>query len=285
MKQLTMNTRFLRQAFLASLLLIAGSLFVQARDFKAMSFNIRMSASAKADGDNCWNNRREAVVGLLRQEAPDFFGVQEALPDQYQYLNKKMRKYGHVGVGRDDGKAKGESMTVYYNKRRFRLLDSGTRWLSETPEEVSFGWDAACRRTVTYVLLHDKKSGRNICYFNTHLDHMGPTARRESILLLCRLIDEMAPAGTPVILGGDMNSTLESSIFKPLEAHQLLSARDIAPESDFGGTYNGWGEADSQIDHFFVRSIDVKKFSVLRGDYGVPYVSDHYPVTILFSLK
>ena len=280
-----MSIRFLRQVFLASLLLTAGSLFVSASDYKALSFNIRMSASAKADGDNCWENRREAAVRLLRNESPDFFGVQEALPDQYRYLNKKMRKYGHVGVGRDDGKAEGESMTVYYNKRRFKLLDSGTRWLSETPEEVSYGWDAACRRTVTYVLLQDKRNGRQICYFNTHLDHMGPVARRESILLLCRLIEEMAPKGTPIILGGDMNSTLDSPIFKPLEDQQLLSARDIAPVSDSGITYNGWGDSGAQIDHFFVRGIDVKQFSVLREDYGVPYVSDHYPISITFTLK
>lgn len=280
-----MKARFLRQAFLASLLLIAGSLLVQAQDYKAISFNIRMSANAKADGEHCWSNRRKAVVKLLRQEAPDFFGVQEALPDQYKYLNRKMWKYGHVGVGRDDGKAEGESMTVYYNKRRFRLLDSGTRWLSETPDEVSFGWDAACRRTVTYVLLQDKKSGRNLCFFNTHFDHVGSTARRESVLLLCRLVDEMAPKGTPIILGGDMNSTLDDPIFKPLEEHQLLPARDMAPVSDFGPTYNGWGKGSGQIDHFFVRSVDVQQFSVLRGDYGVPYVSDHYPVSITFTLK
>lgn len=282
---MTTNSRFFRQTLLASLLLIAGSLFVQAREYKALSFNVRMSASAEADGDNCWENRREAAVQMLRQEAPDFFGVQEALPDQFEYLNQELRRYGHVGVGRDDGKAEGENMAVYYNKRRFKLLDSGTRWLSETPEEVSFGWDAACRRTVTYVLLKDKRNGRKICYFNTHLDHMGPVARRESILLLCRLVDEMAPKGAPIILGGDMNSTLDSPIFKPLEVHQLLSARDIAPVSDNGLTYNGWGKANAQIDHFFVRSIDVKTFNVLRDDYGVPYVSDHYPISITFTLK
>ena len=275
----------LRQHVLTLSLAFMASLLIQAQDYKAISFNIRMSASAAADGDNCWANRREAAVALLKAEAPDFFGVQEALPDQYQYLNKKMRRYGHIGVGRDDGKAEGESMAIYYNKRRFRLLDSGTRWLSETPDEVSFGWDAACRRTVTYVRLQDKKTGQELCYYNTHLDHVGKVARRESIRLLCRLIDEMAPKGIPVILGGDMNSTLDSPIFTPLAEDGLLSARDLAPLSDDGGTYNGWGKASDQIDHFFVRSLAVSTFHVIRDDYGVPYVSDHYPISIAFRLE
>ena len=162
-------------------------------------------------------------------------------------------------MGRDDGKNEGENMVVYYNKRRFRLLDSATRWLSETPEQVSLGWDGACRRTVTYVLLQEKKTGKKIAYLNTHLDHVGPVARRESVLLLCKFIDELVPAGVPVILGGDMNSTIEDNIFRPLEqkAHMKV-ARDVAPVTDNEGTYNAWGRHADVIDHFFIR--DVKSY-------------------------
>lgn len=259
---------------------------LRAKDFKVISYNIRNSSSAQADGDNCWENRRKATLKMIKKEKPDMIGMQEVLPDQFEYINKHTRKsYGHVGVGRDDGKNEGEIMCIYYNSRRFDLLDSSTHWLSETPDVVSLGWDGACRRTVTYVLLQEKKTGKKIAYFNTHLDHVGPVARRESVLLLCRLIGQLAPAGVPVILGGDMNSTITDSIFRPLDDCGMLVARDIAPQTDNRGTYNGWGKANEVIDHFFVRGVKPLEFHCLDGDYGVPFISDHYPISFQFRLK
>ena len=276
---------------LAALLLSFTALptALQAKDFKVISYNIRNSGgaanAAKADGENCWMNRRHATINLIKREKPDMIGMQEVLPDQYEFINKKIKGYGHIGVGRDDGKNEGEYMVIYYNKRRFRLLDSTTRWLSETPEQVSLGWDGACRRTVTYVLLQEKKTGQKIAYLNTHLDHVGPVARRESVLLLCKFIDELVPAGVPVILGGDMNSTIEDVIFRPLEekAHMKV-ARDVAPITDNEGTFNAWGRHADVIDHFFVRDVTPLEFHCLKGDYGAPFISDHYPISLIFSL-
>ena len=280
-----------QRIILAALLLAFTALptALQAKDFKVISYNIRNSGgaanAAKADGENCWMNRRQATINLLKREKPDMIGMQEVLPDQLAYINKKAKGYGHIGVGRDDGKNEGEYMVIYYNKRRFRLLDSTTRWLSETPEQVSLGWDGACRRTVTYVLLQEKKTGQKIAYLNTHLDHVGPVARRESVLLLCKFIDELVPAGVPVILGGDMNSTIEDVIFRPLEekAHMKV-ARDIAPITDNEGTFNAWGRHADVIDHFFVRDVTPLEFHCLKGDYGAPFISDHYPISLIFSL-
>ena len=275
---------------LTALLLVTSALplSLQAKDIKVISYNIRNSGgaanAAKADGENCWMNRRHATLNLIKREKPDMIGMQEVLPDQYAFINKKVKGYGHIGVGRDDGKSQGEIMAVYYSKKRFRLLDSATRWLSETPEQVSLGWDGACRRTVTYVLLEEKKTGKKIAFLNTHLDHVGPVARRESVLLLCKLIDELVPAGVPVILGGDMNSTIEDEIFCPLEqkAHMKV-ARDVAPITDNEGTFNGWGRHADVIDHFFVRDVTPLEFHCLNGDYGAPFISDHYPISLTIS--
>jgi len=270
----------------AALLLVLAALpsLAQAKDFKVISYNIRNSSAYKEDGANCWENRKKATINLLKREKPDMIGMQEVLPDQLAYINKKARGYGHIGVGRDDGKSKGEFMVIYYNKRRFRLLDSTTRWLSATPEEVSLGWDGACRRTVTYVLLEEKKTGKKIAYLNTHLDHVGPVARRESVLLLCRLVDELVPAGVPVILGGDMNSTIADTIFKPLiEKSHMQVARDVAPVTDNEGTYNAWGRHADVIDHIFIRDVTPLEFHCLNGDYGAPFISDHYPISLTFS--
>lgn len=262
---------------------MVGILPMSASDFKAISYNIRNSSATREDGDNCWDNRKEATINLFNIEKPDMIGMQEVLPDQLGYIARHARGYKYVGVGRDDGKNEGENMCIFYNKRRFRLLDSNTHWLSETPDEVSLGWDGACRRTVTYVLLQEKKTGRKIAYLNTHLDHVGPAARRESVLLLCKLIEEMVPAGTPVLLGGDMNSSIDDDIFRPLDNIGMLVARDVAPITDNKGTYTGWGRTSAVIDHFFLRGLTPTAFRCLDGDYGAPYISDHYPVSVEFD--
>lgn len=268
---------------LASLLAVPASLM--AKDFKVISYNIRNSGAAADDGANCWENRKPATLKLFRAEKPDMIGMQEVLPDQLEYMTLHMHSRGYrmVGVGRDDGAGKGENMCIYYNSRRFRLLDSNTHWLSATPDEVSLGWDGACRRTVTYVLLQEKRTGKQIAYLNTHLDHVGPVARRESVLLLCKLINDMVPAGVPVILGGDMNSTIDDDIFTPLSTKSnLKAAREVSPVTDNRGTYNGWGRASSVIDHIFFRDVTPIAFRCLDGDYGAPYISDHYPVSFTF---
>ena len=276
-----------RHSFLILAALLCFSILpamMQAKDYKAVSFNIRLNNSS--DGDNAWPNRKQACVDFIKKERPDFFGIQEALPGQYDWFKQKLsRRYGFVGVGRDDGKNEGEAMAVFFNKRRFRLLESHTYWLSETPERVSKGWDAACRRTVTFVHLKDKRNGKQICYFNTHLDHVGKVARRESVLLLCDLIKKHVPEGMAVVLGGDLNSGVDSEIFEPFGEIGLLASREVSPVTDYLGTYNGWGKADSVIDHFFIRDVKPLTFRCVRDNYGVPFISDHYPICMTFAIR
>lgn len=251
-------------------------------DLLIMSFNIRNSSG---DGAHNWGNRRDKVAAMVLKELPDAMGMQEMLPDQLEYLDSALASdYDRIGIGRDDGKKEGESMCIYYRRSRLQLLNWETRWLSETPTEVSLGWDGACRRTVTIARFRDRRDGKEFLYMNTHLDHVGPVARRESIKLLCDWADQLGK-DIPVIIGGDMNSDLSDDIFRPLEQHRLLSARDIAPVTDNEITYNAYGKGKpSVIDHFFVRGWQhVKLFRTLNGDYGVPYISDHYPVVTLLS--
>ena len=165
---------------IALLLLLAASFSMPAfaadgaEPIKLISYNLRNSHGK--DGDNVWMKRRHATPEMIRREAPDVFGVQEGLIDQLHYIDAECPQYARVGVGRDDGAEKGEFMAVYYLHDRFELLDSGTFWLSETPDKVSRGWDGACNRTVTWVELKDRKSGKEFFYFNTHLDHKGKGA-------------------------------------------------------------------------------------------------------------
>lgn len=252
-------------------------------EIKVISYNIRTMAR---DGENNWENRRHATRNMLNRHNPDLFGLQEAMTPHLKYIDNFFPQYSRVGVGRDDGKMGGEVMAIYYNKERFELLESGTFWLSETPDKVSRGWDAACNRTVTWVKVRDKESRKRFYYFNTHLDHRGRVAQTESIKLVVEKIKEIAGERAIVILGGDFNVVPEDEIFEPL-GEFMLEARTTAAEADVKGTFNMFGKLKeySVIDHLFFRGRRAKchEYRVLDGDYGAPFISDHYPVEIVLT--
>lgn len=255
----------------------------QAQELKIISFNVRYNSWNNIDGENGWPYRKNAVVRMINEERPAAIGLQEALIDQLLYLDSCLPQYRRIGVGRDDGKEGGEFMAIYYDTTRLTAHRVGTSWLSETPMEPSKGWDAACYRTVTSVFFTDKISGQSFYYHNTHLDHMGTVARAESAKYLASLTSEAE--GSPVILGGDMNSTIDDTIFRALYNVGLQDARTLTDSTSNAITYNAYGKAEgSVIDHFFVKDVEVVSFRTLNGDYGVPYISDHYPIEIVIRL-
>lgn len=255
------------------------------KEIKVISFNIRTIAH---DGDNNWKNRRHATRNMLNMHNPDLFGLQEAMKPHLKYIDKFFPQYKRVGVGRDDGKKAGEMMAIYYNTERFDLLDSGTFWLSETPEKVTIGWDAACFRTVTWVQVRDKESRKKFYYFNTHLDHRGRVAQTESIKLIGEKIKEIAEPRAVVILGGDFNVLSEDSILVPLREF-MREARTTAAVADEKGTFNAFGRQKEQsvIDHIFYRGRKVicSEYRILDGNYGAPFISDHYPLEIILTFR
>ena len=266
-------------AFMSLLCLAACSLSTGGESsMKVISYNIRYTGEPKSDGNNHWDWRRAASINMVREERPVVMGVQEALAPQLQFLDENLPEYDYVGVGRDDGVSAGEHMAIFYLKEAVELDDWGTFWLSQTPDEVTMGWDAVCYRTCTWALMRDKVSGKPFAVLNTHLDHRGQQAREQSIILIVNRIKEIVPEGTPLLLMGDFNSTTDNEIFLPLKA-VMEDAREVATQSDRRGTFNGWGKASSVIDHIFVRGVEVDRFSVLCDkNYGAPYISDHYPV-------
>lgn len=253
---------------------------------KIISFNIRLSAN-KVDGRNAWKYRKDATLEMIQKETPSAFGLQEAMPDQVKYISDAFPQYDYVGVGRDDGKKSGEFMAIFYLKDKFELLDSGTYWLSETPDVVSRGWDAQCNRTLTWVKLKEISTGKVFFYYNTHLDHIGEKAREESVKLIVDIIKKNVPEGMPVIFGGDLNSSIDSPIFNPLLDMNMKSVRETAPETDHKGTFNAFGTAPSNIilDHIFIRDIEPISYRTLVENYGAPYISDHYPIEVVLKLK
>lgn len=199
-------------------------------------------------------------------------------------------EYGVVGVGREDGKEKGEYSALWYKKNRFDLLDSGYFWLSETPEVPgSKGWDGACERIASWAKLKDKTSGKEFFALNTHLDHVGVVARREGISLMLDRVNQLS-GGLPVIVTGDFNSEPESDVIKhvtdPANPEHLTDARLASPVV-YGPawSFHDFGKIPYQhrplIDYVFVRNgFDVLRYGVLAETENEAFLSDHAPVLV-----
>ena len=244
---------------------------------KVMSYNIRLGVAK--DGDNAWDLRKEATPAMLEDQNPLVFGVQEAYDFQLAYITEQCPQYACIGVGREDGVSKGEHMSIFYQKDLVEVQDWGTYWLSETPDEPSKGWDAACYRTATWALLKIKKTGTQFYYVNTHLDHVGLIARKKGLALIVDRIAAMNPDGYPMILTGDLNVQPDDPCLEDLNK-QMKSARVEAKKTTDKASFNGWGRASQTIDYiYFVGFKKCEEFAVVDQTYaGKPYISDHYPV-------
>lgn len=279
----------MKRVLLVLILIVGQGPFFQsifAQEIKVISFNIRNSNAPREDGEYAWPYRINAVCNMIETEKPDLIGMQEPLLNQLTDIDKRLyRKYQRVGCARDNGITRGEFCAIYYNIDRLDLIWQRTRWLSTTPSNPSRGWDAACMRIVTMAHFVEKSTGKSIYYVNTHLDHVGSTARAESIRLIAGFIKKYIPDGAAVIVGGDMNLDSDNRVFEPLRGLGFDSARDIAPRTDFKNTFNGFGKFQpSMVDHFFIRNIQPSIFKTLKKKYGIKYISDHYPIEIIFSL-
>ena len=248
-------------------------------DLKVMSYNIRMGAAK--DGTNSWEYRYPATALMLEDQKPDVFGVQEAFNYQIRFIEDNFMDYDCVGVGRDDGKQKGEFMSIFWNKKTVKMIRWGTFWLSETPDKPSMGWDAACKRTATWALMKDKKTGKQFYFVNTHLDHRGAEAQRKGLELIVERIAQINPKGYPMVLTGDFNVKPDNVALKDLDT-KMQSARKIAPRTDNHPTFNNWGKIkpDMVIDYIYVSGFSAcPEYHTVTEKYGTwKYVSDHYPI-------
>lgn len=269
-----------RLCFFLSVLLLPTLLFAdEPKDrLTAMSYNIRLGSAD--DGTNSWKYRYPASALMLLDQQPDVVGIQEALDMQVAYLREFVDGYKLVGVGRDDGKKEGEYMAILYKTQTVKLLKWGTFWLSDTPDTPSLGWDAACRRTATWAFFRHKATGRKFLMVNTHLDHVGKQARIKGMALILDRIKELNPEGLPVVLTGDFNAVSTDEALAPV-AIRMKNARDIAPDTDRGPTYNGWGKESAVIDHIFYSGFgSCPRFEVVRKPYAErTFISDHHPVS------
>jgi endonuclease/exonuclease/phosphatase family metal-dependent hydrolase len=283
----------MKNSFLVvSIFLLSLNLSAKApQTLKVSTFNIRLDTPV--DGINTWSLRKDSVCAFIQKTNLAIFGLQEVKHNQLVDLQGCLLGFSSVGVGRDDGKEGGEYSPVFYDNKRFKLIDSGTFWLSETPTVGgSKGWDAAFPRIVSWVKLKDAVSKRTLFVFNTHFDHIGLEARRKSALLIQQKVAEIAPHSAVIILG-DFNSTPNDEAYKTMVAPKKgFSDAHVKAKVSVGEkwSFHGFGSVKPaerlMIDFVFINS----KFEALRFEnrfieHDGYYLSDHNPLIVTLSFK
>ena len=253
-----------------------------------MTYNLRYNNPN--DGVNRWDARKENVADLLQNYQPDVFGTQEGLSDQITWLDRTLADYSYVGVGRDDGKQKGEYCAVFYKTAKYNLIKQATFWLSETPEEISVGWDAVLERICTYLLLENKETKQRFYVFNAHFDHIGNMARINSSKLISSKISKYNLDNYPCVLMGDLNLLPETDPIQYL-SKQLDDSKTLAGEKVSGpkGTFNAFKHKEAvtdRIDYIFISKGDarVNQYKVIDDQVEGRYPSDHLPVLVEVEL-
>lgn len=271
--------------FLFSLALLCGfTTLTYAQQLTVGSYNVRYDNPG--DTGNLWADRAPVVAELIRFHDFDVFGTQEALKNQLDDISKALPQYERYGVGRDDGKDKGEHSAIFFKKDRFKVLDKGDFWLSETPDKPSLGWDATCcNRIASWVYLQDLGTKKKFYFFNAHYDHQGMQARKESSKLMLRKIKEIAKK-EPVILTGDFNGDHSSEWYQELANSDLLkdTYKEVAHPYANNASFNGFKQQSDRneiIDHVFVTdNFKANKWGILTDTYHGKFPSDHFPILV-----
>lgn len=275
--------KILYQYILSVFILFTISSNIYSQPHSIISYNIRYDNNW--DIENSWKIRRNKISQILVQYSPSIIGIQEGLLNQVQYIDSSLIDYDYVGVGRDDGKKKGEFCAIYFDTTRYVLLKNSTFWLSETPDTISVGWDAALERICTYGLFKDRITKEEFLVFNTHFDHIGVVAREKSSELILKRINKINHQSLPVILMGDFNSIPNSSPVKEIKI-ELSDALQISLEKLQGprGTFNGFNEdlpIEKRIDYIFTNDLKVLSYTHINERLNNNrHISDHLPVMI-----
>ncbi len=258
--------------------------------FDVMSYNIRLNSQSDIPGGNGWDDRKDWLTSLVRYHEPAIFGLQEVLLGQLEFIQEKFPDYTFSGLGRDDGIKGGEFSPIFYDNKMFELIDEGTFWLSETPEVPSKGWDADINRIVSWVKLRHKSSDKEFFFLNTHFDHIGVEARKNSAQLIIEKVKKIA-RDKPFILTGDFNVPDDSDPYKLLAA-AFNDAKVVSQQGHYGpkGSWStfavcGDTKPDRRIDFIFVHNtIKVFKHAIISDSKEGRYPSDHLPVVAKIAL-
>lgn len=261
--------------------------------------NIRYDNNGLWENEKPWNDRKTYVASSIKFNSRNVNTVvtlQEVLHNQVEDLTELLGEdWSYYGVGREDGLTKGEYSPIFYKNTDWKLLESKTFWLSETPDKPSKGWDAALERIVSWVHLEHKHTGIKVNVFSTHFDHQGVVARKESTKLIISKTKSIN--SSPSFFGGDFNTEPTDEPYKIASKHLLDARKEVHRDIDRYGHYEGFTytgfdggivERAKVLDYLWVDkkdtqndkgySLKVEDFAVLHSEFNGVYMSDHRPV-------
>lgn len=169
------------------LLLLAAVASVTARaateKIRIMSYNIPMGNILVTDGNgrNTWENRCAVIHQYLNDVAPDLLGMQEPVRQELCDILRGIPNYAMVGTARNNGAESGEYTAIIYRTDRFRVLDTGNYWLTETPDVHSKVEGSSHYRIATWAYMEDLHSGARFLITNTHLSYDSQPVRQAQI--------------------------------------------------------------------------------------------------------
>lgn len=253
---------------------------------RVMSFNLR----CKNDGEQTITNRSKVAVEVIKQYAPDSFGVQECTPRWKRILAYNLDgKYACVGAARDYYGPFTEYSSIYYLKDKYDVIDSGTFWLSETPEKRwTKSFDSACFRVASWALLEDKETGVRYTHINTHLDHVLDTTREAQMTVLIDCVNKVAN-GSPIVMTGDFNA-YEDELVYSVARESFNDCKVVAENTEHGRTFTSYGKKEEDgtgaIDYIFISpEVKVDTYKIIRNTVQGIYPSDHYPIVADIKIK
>lgn len=254
---------------------------------RIMSFNLRYTD----DEEGSIKNRSKIALAIIEQYAPDSFGVQEATGEWMKILNKNLEeKYACVSQTRSKSKDS-ETAAVFYLKDKFELIDSGTIWLSDTPDVPYSVYELSDnKRIATWATLKNKETDKIYTHINTHLDTVDEVNLLQANVLLNK-INELSENGYPVVCTGDFNADRNTAVYEKL-LECAADVRVIAENTEDGITFHEYGikeENDIQfaIDYVFIvpKGIEAENYKIIRDTAKGMYPSDHYPIIADINFK
>lgn len=253
---------------------------------RIMSFNVRCAN----DGEQTITNRSKVAMEMLDEYAPDSFGVQECTPRWRRIISRNLGdRYACVGKARDFYGPFTEYSSIYYLKDKYKLVDSGTFWLSETPDKAyTKSFDSSCYRIASWAVLENKQTGERYTHINTHLDHVLDSTRDAQMTVLIEKVSEIAGEGN-IVMTGDFNAYEDSSVYA-VARESFNDTKYIAENTDKGPTFTKYGTKEDNgrgaIDFIFVsEGITAENYKIIRNTVKGIYPSDHFPIVADINLK
>lgn len=289
-----MKTHILKSLTLTIAITLAGtscsSVKEQTSEIKWATFNIRLDTPY--DSLNNWEYRKDSVASFILNQDLDIVGMQEVLHNQLVDLKTRLPEYAEIGVGREDGKTKGEYAPIFFKKDRFEVLDNNTFWLSQYPDSIGFiGWDGACTRIATWAKMKDKQNGKIFMAINTHFDHVGTEARRKGALLIIEKIKEIV-GDQPAVLTGDFNVNDSSEAYNTLTTNSFVlkdAHKEALTKEGVDYTFHNFGRIEpsscEKIDFIFITpNIKVSNSYIPEeARQKGKFLSDHNPEVVQIS--